>query len=127
MADHSKGYYCPKFTYPELIVGTWENEFGAYTDSRLPEGIGQKVYETTQLAYDMYEKYLGCAMSFWLILFMLFYAVYRRKSIMPYMPPVGIVATFLLASPNVGRFRYQYPVMVAAILLVGLTLLDDKK
>ena len=127
LVDHSKGYYCPKFTYPELILGTWENEFGAFTDQKLPDPLGQKVYELTQLAYDKYEKYLGCAMSFWLILFLMFYAIYRKKSFLPYMPPVGIVATFLLASPNVGRFRYQYPVMVAAILLTGLTFLSDEK
>ena len=37
------------------------------------------------------------------------------------MPSVLTVMTFLLASPNVGRFRYQYPVMTAAILLCALT------
>ena len=49
------------------------------------------------------------------------YAIYRRGSFLPYMPSVLTVMTFLLASPNVGRFRYQYPVMTAAILLCALT------
>jgi|GEM_PF-3999682 len=121
LTDHSKGYYCPKFTYPELIVGAWENEFDAYTEPLLPEGIGMPVYLFCQISYDLYEKYLGCGMATWLTIFLLFFAVYKRKSFLPYMPSIGIVTTFLLASPNVGRFRYQYPVMTAAIILFGLT------
>jgi len=129
LVDHSKGYYCPKFSHPELILGTWENDFDAYTDSLLPESIGLQVYLFAQNAYDLYEKYLGCAMSTWLTLYLLFFALYKRKSFITYMPSVGIVATFLLASPNVGRFRYQYPIMTAAIILVGITMItsDEKK
>ncbi len=126
LADHSKGYYCPKFSYPELILGVWENDFGAFTQPVLDGSIGQKVYESAQLFYDTYEKYLGCAMSFWLVLFLMFYALYKGKSVLPYMPVIGIVATLLLASPNVGRFRYQYPIMVASLLLVGITLAKEK-
>lgn len=125
LVDHSKGYYCPKFTCPELIVGTWENEFGAYTDSLLPEWLGERVYLFCQEGYDLYEKYLGCGMATWLTIFLLFFAIYKGKNFITYMPSLGVVATFLLASPNVGRFRYQYPVMTAAILLVGFTLLVE--
>ncbi len=127
LTDHSKGYYCPKFTHPEMIMGTWENEFGSYTDPKLPESVGTLVYETAQKAYDLYEKYLGCAMAFWAVLFFMFYTLYRGGSVLPFMPAVGVVFTFILASPNVGRFRYQYPVMAAAVLLLGITLLTDTR
>ncbi|MBR0148704.1 MAG: hypothetical protein IJM23_05840 [Lachnospiraceae bacterium] len=124
LTDHSKGYYCPKFTHPEMIMGTWENEFDSYTDSLLPEFLGERVYQVAQKAYDLYEKYLGCAMSFWAVLLLMFYTIYRGGSFIPFMPAVGVVSTFILASPNVGRFRYQYPVMAAAVLLFGITLLN---
>ncbi|MBQ3786782.1 MAG: hypothetical protein II799_05855 [Lachnospiraceae bacterium] len=124
LTDHSKGYYCPKFTHPEMIMGTWENEFDSYTDSLLPEFLGERVYQVAQKAYDLYEKYLGCAMSFWAVLLLMFYTIYRGGSFIPFMPAVGVVSTFILASPNVGRFRYQYPVMAAAVLLLGITLLN---
>lgn len=124
LTDHSKGYYCPKFTHPEMIMGTWENEFDSYTDSLLPEFLGERVYQVAQKAHDLYEKYLGCAMSFWAVLLLMFYTIYRGGSFIPFMPAVGVVSTFILASPNVGRFRYQYPVMAAAVLLFGITLLN---
>ncbi len=127
LTDHSKGYYCPKYSHPELIMGTWENDFGAFTDSKLPEAIGGFVYETAQTAYDLYEKYLGCAMSFWLTLLLMLYAISRRRSPLPYLPSVAVVGTFILASPNVGRFRYQYPVMVAAIVLWALTMTEKEE
>lgn len=129
LVDHSKGYYCPKFTHPEMIMGTWDNDFGAYTASLLPEGIGMQVYLFAQNGYDLYEKYLGCGMATWLTIFLLFFAIYKKKNFITYMPSLGIVATFLLASPNVGRFRYQYPVMTAALILIGLTFIigDEAK
>lgn len=128
LIDHSKGYYCPKFTHPEMIMGTWDNDFGAYTDSLLPEGIGMQIYLFAQNGYDLYEKYLGCGMATWLTIFLLFFAIYKKKNFITYMPSLGIVGTFLLASPNVGRFRYQYPVMTAALILIGITfILSDEK
>lgn len=85
---------------------------------------------------DFYNRVWSLGLTTWTMLFCMAYALYRRRSCLPYLPYVMLFISLLLATPVHAEFRYTYGMFVALPYLVGIsfgraqagsTVCDDSK
>ncbi|MGN0278069.1 MAG: DUF6020 family protein [Lachnospiraceae bacterium] len=70
---------------------------------------------------DFYNRVWSLGLTTWTMLFCMAYALYRRRSCLPYLPYVMLFISLLLATPVHAEFRYTYGVFVALPYLVGIS------
>ena len=70
---------------------------------------------------DFYNRVWSLGLTTWTMLFCMAYALYRRRSCLPYLPYVMLFISLLLATPVHAEFRYTYGMFVALPYLVGIT------
>lgn len=74
---------------------------------------------------DFYNHVWSLGLTTWTMLACMAYALYRRKSCLPYIPYVMLFVSLLLATPVHAEFRYTYGMFVALPFLLGITLKRD--
>jgi hypothetical protein len=67
---------------------------------------------------EFYNKVWSLGLNTWLLIAAFFYAVYRRKTGMLYVPYVMLLVSLLLATPAYSEFRYVYGLFAALPLLI---------
>ena len=70
---------------------------------------------------DFYNRVWSLGLTTWTLLFCMAYALYRRRSFLPYLPYVMLFVSLLLATPVHAEFRYTYGMFVALPYLVGIS------
>lgn len=71
---------------------------------------------------DIFNKVWSLGLTTWLMLFALAYAVYDKRTVMPYIPCIMLLVTLLLATPVYNEFRYTYGIFAALPLLLSYSL-----
>lgn len=71
---------------------------------------------------DFYNRVWSLGLTTWTMLACMAYALYRRRSCLPYLPYVMLFVSLLLATPVHAEFRYTYGMFVALPFLLGITL-----
>lgn len=74
---------------------------------------------------DFYNHVWSLGLTTWTVLACMAYAMYRKKSCLPYIPYVMLFVSLLLATPVHAEFRYTYGMFVALPYLLGITLKRD--
>lgn len=70
---------------------------------------------------DFYNRVWSLGLTTWTMLFCMAYALYRRRSCLPYLPYVMLFISLLLATPVHAEFRYTYGMFVALPYLLGIS------
>ena len=70
---------------------------------------------------DLYNKVWSLGLNTWLMVFGIAYTVYRRRSILIYVPFIMLLVSLLLATPVYNEFRYAYGLFAAFPLLFEFT------
>lgn len=92
-----------------------ERKFFTYDDSLRMDTYLKKFQ-------DIYNKVWSLGLTTWLMLFALAYAVYDKRTVMPYIPCIMLLVTLLLATPVYNEFRYTYGIFAALPLLLSYSL-----
>lgn len=71
---------------------------------------------------DLFNKVWSLGLTTWLMLFAFAYAVYDKRTVMPYIPCIMLFITLLLAAPVYNEFRYTYGIFIALPLLLTYSL-----
>lgn len=71
---------------------------------------------------DFFNQVWSLGLTTWTMLACMAYALYRRRSCLPYLPYVMLFISLLLATPVHAEFRYTYGMFVALPFLLGITL-----
>lgn len=75
---------------------------------------------------DFYNCVWSLGLTTWTMLACMAYALYRKKSCLPYLPYVMLFVSLLLATPVHAEFRYTYGMFAALPFLIGITLERDR-
>ena len=92
-----------------------ERKFFTYDDSLRMDKYLKKFQ-------DIFNHVWSLGLTTWLMLFALTYAVYDRRTVMPYIPCIMLLVTLLLATPVYNEFRYTYGIFIALPLLLSYSL-----
>ncbi|MCM1385936.1 MAG: DUF6020 family protein [Bacillus sp. (in: Bacteria)] len=125
------GYWAYKIKDYQYLYGEYfmvENPFGVETERKF------FTYDNS-LAMDKYlrkfedfaNKVWSMGLNTWLMVFALAYAVYHKKSILPYVPCIMLLATLLLATPVYNEFRYAYGLFLSLPLLLSYSFRSEKE
>lgn len=75
---------------------------------------------------DFFNQVWSLGLTTWTVLACMAYALYRKRSCLPYLPYVMLFLSLLLATPVHAEFRYTYGMFTALPFLVGITLKRDR-
>ncbi len=92
-----------------------ERKFFTYDDSLRMDKYLKKFQ-------DIFNQVWSLGLTTWLMLFALAYAVYDKRTVMPYIPCIMLLVTLLLATPVYNEFRYTYGIFIALPLLLSYSL-----
>lgn len=119
--DQTRGFWSPGVKYWVTATEVKENTFGVVRDSKLPTGLVDKVFMNLESVLK------GIPVLGWLwtigiytciMLFMLFWSIYRRLNILPFIPVAAILLSLMAATPVFAEFRYVYSLIVTVPLYV---------
>lgn len=119
--DQTRGFWSPGVKYWVTATEVKENTFGVVRDSKLPAGLVDKVFMNLESVLK------GIPILGWLwtigiytciMLFMLFWSIYRRLNILPFIPVAAILLSLMAATPVFAEFRYVYSLIVTVPLYV---------
>lgn len=123
------GYWC--FDINEPIYEQYrmaENPFGLTTERKVfSYDFGLWADDFLLKFEDFYNKVWSLGLTTWLMLACMAYGMYRKKSVLPYLPYVMLFLSLLLATPVCSEFRYTYGIFMGLPLLVGMTFLTEEK
>jgi hypothetical protein len=106
-----------QYLYEQYLMA--ENPFEMTTQRKVfSYDFSLKVDDLLLRFQEFYNKVWSLGLNTWLLIAALFYAVYRRKTGMLYVPYVMLVVSLLLAAPAYSEFRYVYGLFAALPLLI---------
>lgn len=76
---------------------------------------------------DFFNQVWSLGLTTWTMLACMAYALYRRRSCLPYLPYVMLFISLLLATPVHAEFRYTYGMFAALPFLLGITVTREKR
>lgn len=76
---------------------------------------------------DFYNKVWSLGRNMWLMMFGIAYTVYRRRSVMIYVPFIMLFVTLFLATPVYNEFRYAYGLFAAFPMLFSYSFWEGCK
>ena len=107
--------YSDYFMVENPFEVTTERKFFTYDDSLRMDSYLKKFQE-------IYNQVWSLGLTTWLMLFAFAYAVYDKRTVMPYIPCIMLLLTLLLATPVYNEFRYTYGIFIALPLLLSYSL-----
>lgn len=118
----TQGFYAPEITYWVSFYPYAEEcrELGIYSHPLVPEGIRQKLINVSSdyPAIPLYRQLWYISPYVWILMIGFGYALHRRADWLPFLMPVAIWGTLLLATPVYAGFRYAYPILISAPFLL---------
>ena len=96
------------------------NPFGVETERKLfTYDAGLAMGKYLMDFQNLFNRVWSLGLNTWLMLFALTYAAYEKRSPMPFVPPLLLIATLLLAAPVYNEFRYIYGMFMMLPFLFG--------
>ena len=115
------GYWAYDVKDYEYVYGEYymvDNPFGITTQRKLFTYEAELSMHDFLMGFqDFYNKVWSLGLSTWLMVFAMAYTVYRRRSVMIYVPFIMLLATLMLATPVYNEFRYTYGLFAAFPML----------
>jgi hypothetical protein len=106
-----------QYLYEQYLMA--ENPFEMTTQRKVfSYDFSLKVDDFLLRFQEFYNKVWSLGLNTWLLVAAFFYAVYRRKTGMLYVPYVMLLVSLLLATPAYSEFRYVYGLFAALPLLI---------
>jgi hypothetical protein len=106
-----------QYLYEQYLMA--ENPFEMTTQRKVfSYDFGLQVDDFLLRFQEFYNKVWSLGLNTWLLISAYFYAVYRRKTGMLYVPYVMLLISLLLATPAYSEFRYVYGLFAALPLLI---------
>ena len=127
--DETRGYWCPSFYYSVWDSGVSERvDLSQYNIRNVERNRYILSAWNKWNAFISHNEYffteiiLACGLRFWLLVFLLIWAIKnRRPETVLYIIPITIIATLMVASPTCHTFRYVYAVFyIWPICIYGL-------
>ena len=127
--DETRGYWCPSFYYSVWDSGVSERvDLSQYNIRNVERNRYILTAWNKWNAFISHNEYffteiiLACGLRFWLLVFLLIWAIKnRRPETVLYIIPITIIATLMVASPTCHTFRYVYAVFyIWPICIYGL-------
>lgn len=98
-----------------------ENPFGLTVERKVfSYDFGLWMDDFLMKFQDFYNRVWSLGLTTWTVFACMAYALYRRRSCLPYVPYVMLFVSLLLATPVHAEFRYTYGMFVALPLLIGM-------
>lgn len=105
-----------------------ENPFGLTVERKLfSYDSGLKEAELLMRFQEDFHRIWSLGLTTWLLLACTAYALYRSRSVLPYLPYLFLFVSLLLATPVYAEFRYTYGIFVAIPFLLAVTLAGEDK
>lgn len=122
--NQTYGYWYPDVSYWVFIAELPDNALALCQSSRLPEGVTLFIgkFCSAYEAIPIYRLFWRIGTYIWIML-ICFAAVIHKKSralIPAFLPSIGLWLSLLVATPVYAEFRYAYPIVVTAPLLIAL-------
>lgn len=118
--DQTKGYWYPDVQYWVTTTMMKDNDWGMHRDQKLPDLIVQ-IMKLGETAY-MKIPFLGLLWSIgfftWAMLVMAGAAIFRKHSVLPFLPVLAILVSLFIATPVQAEFRYSYSMMTTMPLFI---------
>lgn len=117
------GYWAYRVKDYQYIYGEYfmvDNPFGVTTQRKFftyDQSLAMDRY--LKGFQDLFNKVWSLGLTTWLMVFALVYAIYDRRSVMPFIPYIMLLITLFLATPVYNEFRYTYGMFIALPLLLG--------
>ena len=120
-------YWVYNCTWGDITVDP--NELGVVNDPKLPSFVASGLKYLSG-CYDIVPFY-GLIWSIGLYVWALFAAlaltILKKRSILPFLPPIALWLSLLVASPVYAEFRYAYPIIITVPFLCAVSLFDAKE
>lgn len=118
----TQGFYAPGIPYWVSFYPYAEEceELGVYSHPLVPEWIRQKLINVSSdyPEIPLYRQLWYISPYVWIMLIGFGYALHRGADWLPFLMPVAIWGTLLLATPVYAGFRYAYPILISAPFLL---------
>lgn len=103
-----------------------ENPFGLTVERKLfSYDSGLKEAELLMRFQEDFHLVWSLGLTTWLLLACTAYALYRSRSVLPYLPYLFLFISLLLATPVYAEFRYTYGIFTAIPFLLAVTLAGE--
>lgn len=126
--EQTKGYWHHKendWIYHTTFVSS--NEIGIYRDGILNQFMIRVMENILSTCLKGFHIVWSLALFTYLILFAIMISLIQRKSIVVYMPLIGLLISLLIATPRYCDFRYVYLAFAALPLYMGYMVCCLKK
>ena len=115
-------YSVPDYEYAYGDQFMVDNPFGITTQRKVFSYADELAMHDFLMNFlDLYNKVWSLGLNTWLMVFGIAYTVYRRRSILIYVPFIMLLVSLLLATPVYNEFRYAYGLFAAFPMLFEFT------
>lgn len=118
--EQTKGYWHHKendWIYHTSFIT--DNEIGIYRDGFLGNSIIKGMESVLDLCLNGFHVVWSLALFTYLIFFSIMISLIHKKSIVVYMPLIGLLLSLMIATPRYCDFRYVYLMFAALPLYLG--------
>lgn len=115
------GYWAYSVKDYEYVYGEYymvDNPFGITAQRKLFSYDAELAMHDFLMGFqDFYNKVWSLGRNTWLMVFLISYLVYNKRSMLIYVPFIMLLFTLLLATPVYNEFRYAYGLFAAFPIL----------
>ena len=115
---HNYGPFWVYATYYPADMKSGVSPIKVTLTNKLGDRLTKIVDGIDSLAYDAYTEFWSLAMSFYVVLISLYIAIRKNNNVLPYLLPIDILLTLLIATPVASEFRYAYAIFISAPILL---------
>lgn len=118
--EQTKGYWHHKES-DWIYHGNFmtDNELGIYREGKLSKSMIQFLENILEICLNGFHRVWSLALFMYVILISIMMSLIKKRSIVGYMPLVGLVISLLMATPRYCDFRYVYLLFAVFPLYMG--------
>ena len=122
------GYWYPGVSYNSVCYGMVENDYGLKNYSLLGKDVQYFLYGIEGRGVPVLNIEWSIGLCFWVILIFVILAakMIGKKSLLIYVPIMGIWITMMVAAPVYAEFRYVYGAFTCLPLLMMVPYINFK-